>query len=334
MKKSTLALVVMGIVASASVQAAEIYNKDGNKLDVYGKVKAMHYMSDNASKDGDQSYIRFGFKGETQINDQLTGYGRWEAEFAGNKAESDTAQQKTRLAFAGLKYKDLGSFDYGRNLGALYDVEAWTDMFPEFGGDSSAQTDNFMTKRASGLATYRNTDFFGVIDGLNLTLQYQGKNENRDVKKQNGDGFGTSLTYDFGGSDFAISGAYTNSDRTNEQNLQSRGTGKRAEAWATGLKYDANNIYLATFYSETRKMTPITGALPIRHRTLKRSLNTSLTLVCVHRWVMSYRKGKILKVSVMKIWSIISTSVLRIISTKICQRLLIIKSTNWIAITN
>ncbi|WP_241365764.1 porin, partial [Pseudomonas aeruginosa] len=82
---------------------------------------------------------------ETQINDQLTGYGRWEAEFAGNKAESDTAQQKTRLAFAGLKYKDLGSFDYGRNLGALYDVEAWTDMFPEFGGDSSAQTDNFMT---------------------------------------------------------------------------------------------------------------------------------------------------------------------------------------------
>ena len=222
MKKSTLALVVMGIVASASVQAAEIYNKDGNKLDVYGKVKAMHYMSDNASKDGDQSYIRFGFKG-------------------------------------GLKYKDLGSFDYGRNLGALYDVEAWTDMFPEFGGDSSAQTDNFMTKRASGLATYRNTDFFGVIDGLNLTLQYQGKNENRDVKKQNGDGFGTSLTYDFGGSDFAISGAYTNSDRTNEQNLQSRGTGKRAEAWATGLKYDANNIYLATFYSETRKMTPITG---------------------------------------------------------------------------
>ncbi len=32
-------------------------------------------------------------------------------------------------------------------------------MFPEFGGDSSAQTDNFMTKRASGPATYRNTDF-------------------------------------------------------------------------------------------------------------------------------------------------------------------------------
>lgn len=258
MNKSTLAIVV-SIIASASVHAAEVYNKNGNKLDVYGKVKAMHYMSDYDSKDGDQSYVRFGFKGETQINDQLTGYGRWEAEFASNKAESDSSQQKTRLAFAGLKLKDIGSFDYGRNLGALYDVEAWTDMFPEFGGDSSAQTDNFMTKRASGLATYRNTDFFGIVDGLDLTLQYQGKNEDRDVKKQNGDGFGTAVSYDFGGSDFAVSGAYTLSDRTREQNLQRRGTGDKAEAWATGVKYDANDIYIATFYSETRNMTPVSG---------------------------------------------------------------------------
>ncbi|STB14227.1 outer membrane phosphoporin protein E [Citrobacter freundii] len=60
MKKSTLALVVMGIVTSASVQAAEVYNKNGNKLDLYGKVKAMHYMTDYDSKDGDQSYIRLG----------------------------------------------------------------------------------------------------------------------------------------------------------------------------------------------------------------------------------------------------------------------------------
>ena len=116
-----------------------------------------------------------------------------------------------------------------------------------------------MTKRASGLATYRNTDFFGLVDGLDLTLQYQGKNEGREAKKQNGDGVGTSLSYDFGGSDFAISAAYTSSDRTNDQNLLARGQGSKAEAWATGLKYDANNIYLATMYSETRKMTPISG---------------------------------------------------------------------------
>jgi len=259
MKKSTLALVVMGVVAASAAQSAEVYNKNSNKLDIYGRVKAMHYMSDNAAKDGDMTYARFGFKGETQISDTMTGFGRWEAECAGNNEEGAANEQKTRLAFAGIKFKDFGSIDYGRNLGALYDVEAWTDMFPEFGGDSSGQTDNFMTKRSSSLATYRNTDFFGVVDGLNTTLQYQAKNEGRVASKENGDGFGTAMTYDFGGSPFSIGAAYTNSDRTNLQQLQVRGQGEKAEAWASGLKYDANNIYLAAMYSETRNMTPISG---------------------------------------------------------------------------
>ncbi|MBN9931595.1 cellulose biosynthesis cyclic di-GMP-binding regulatory protein BcsB, partial [Pantoea agglomerans] len=30
------------------------------------------------------------------------------------------------------------------------------------------------------------------------------------------------------------------------------GQGKRAESWATALKYDANNVYLAALYGEGR----------------------------------------------------------------------------------
>lgn len=63
MKKSTLSIVV-SIIASASVHAAEVYNKNGNKLDVYGKVKATRYILDYDNKDSDQSYVRFGLKGE------------------------------------------------------------------------------------------------------------------------------------------------------------------------------------------------------------------------------------------------------------------------------
>jgi len=260
MKKSTLALVVMSIVASASVQAAEVYNKNGNKLDLYGKVKAMHYFSDEPTADGDTTYVRLGFKGETQINDQVTGFGRWEAEFAGNKIEGATDAQKTRLAFAGVKIKDFGSLDYGRNLGVLYDVQAATDMFPEFGGDSLGKTDNFMTKRTTGVVTYRNTDFFGAVEGLDLTLQYQGKNEGtRAANKQNGDGWGTSLAYDFGGSPVTITGAYANSDRTDLQEASTRGQGEKAEAWGTSIKFDADNVYLAAMYAVANNMTPISG---------------------------------------------------------------------------
>jgi len=267
MKVKVLSLLVPALLVAGAANAAEIYNKDGNKLDLYGKVDGLHYFSSDSSADGDQSYIRMGFKGETQINDQLTGYGQWEYNVQANNAESaDSSQAWTRLAFAGLKFGDYGSFDYGRNYGVLYDIEGWTDMLPEFGGDSYTKSDNYMTGRTNGVATYRNTDFFGLVDGLNFALQYQGKNENpgqgegtnngdRSMKNANGDGFGISSTYDIGAG-FSFGGAYTSSDRTNEQVNSSTAGGDKADAWTAGAKYDANNVYLATMYSETRNMTP------------------------------------------------------------------------------
>jgi len=145
-------------------------------------------------------------------------------------------------------------------------VEGWTDMLPEFGGDSYSKADNFMTGRANGVATYRNADFFGMVEGLNFALQYQGNNEGsgngnegtnngRDVRHENGDGFGISTSYDFG-MGISAAAAYASSDRTNAQINETSAGGDKADAWTTGLKYDANNIYLAAMYSETRNMTP------------------------------------------------------------------------------
>ncbi len=121
----------------------------------------------------------------------MTGYGQFELDLeASNRHNPD----QTRLAYAGLSYKDFGSFDYSRNVGVAYDAEAFTDMFVERGGDSWAGTDLFMTNRTNGVATYRNTDFFGMVEGLNFALQYQGKNEGTGNYKANGDGHGLSAT--------------------------------------------------------------------------------------------------------------------------------------------
>ncbi|MEG1157347.1 MAG: porin OmpC, partial [Acinetobacter sp.] len=263
------------LVAGAA-NAAEIYNKNGNKLDLYGKVDGLRYFSDDAGSDGDQSYARLGFKGETQINDMLTGYGQWEYNIQANGTEGDKGDSWTRLGFAGLGFGENGTFDYGRNYGVVYDIEAWTDMLPEFGGDTWAQTDVYMTGRANGVATYRNKGFFGQVDGLNFALQYQGNNEGsssnqegsgnstgRKLAKENGDGFGMSTSYDF---DFGLSlgAAYSSSDRTDDQVARGRGDrsyansyagGETADSWTVGAKYDANNIYLAAMYAETRNMT-------------------------------------------------------------------------------
>ena len=278
MKMKALALLVPALLVAGAANAAEIYNKDGNKVDLYGKVDGLHYFSDDTGSDGDMSYVRLGFKGETQITEDLTGYGQWEYNIQANGTEGDKGDSWTRVGFAGLKFGNAGSFDYGRNYGVVYDVEAWTDVLPEFGGDTYTQTDVYMLGRTNGVATYRNTDFFGLVDGLNFALQYQGNNENagdgegtgndngtRKLAQENGDGFGISTSYDF---DFGLTlgAAYSNSDRSNNQTSSglydgahrwygnNYAGGSKAEAWTVGAKYDANNIYLAAMYSETRNM--------------------------------------------------------------------------------
>lgn len=244
------------ILLTGTVSAAEIYNKDGNKLDLYGLVSGLHYISDDKSQDGDQSYMRIGFKGQTQISDRLTGYGQWQSQFNANQPESEGNAMFTRLAFAGIKAGSFGSIDYGRNVGILYDALSQTDMQPEFDAQTY-NTDQFIFRRGNGLVTYRNTDFFGLIDDLNVALQYQGKNDGggepgaRDVLRQNGDGYGMSISYDFGNGIKAV-GAFTNSDRTNEQNDAPgiMGQGNKAEAYSGSLKYDANNVYFGVMFTQ------------------------------------------------------------------------------------
>ncbi len=168
MKRKVLAMLVPALLVAGAANAAEIYNKNGNKVELYGKMVGERILTDRESGEKgdnsqDTSYARVGVKGETQINPELTGYGQFELDLeASNRHNPD----QTRLAYAGLSYKDFGSFDYGRNVGVAYDAEAFTDMFVEWGGDSWAGTDLFMTNRTNGVATYRNTDFFGMVEGV------------------------------------------------------------------------------------------------------------------------------------------------------------------------
>ncbi|KTR92343.1 MULTISPECIES: porin [Pantoea] len=267
MMKRTLLAAVMPLLLGFSVaQAAEIYNKDGNKLDLVGKINVSHLFSDDTTNDGDtSSYVRIGFKGETKITDQLTGYGFWQSQFSLRNTEGADAQagNKTRLGYAGLKFAQFGSIDYGRNYGLIYDVLGYTDMLPFFGGDSG-YVDAFLSGRSTGVLTWRNKDFFGLVKGWNVAAQYEGKNERSDsaatpnlaVRRSNGDGFALSTSYD---TDFGLSAvaAYASLNRVSAQNLATYGRGEKAEHWETGVKYDANQLYLATIYGESHNATPI-----------------------------------------------------------------------------
>ncbi|HAS8353361.1 TPA: porin [Vibrio vulnificus] len=267
MKRNILAVIIPALMVAGAANAAEIYNNDGNKVDLYGKVDVRHMFAksndNNSKEDGDDSRIRFGIKGETQISNQLIGFGRFENEIETNK--TGTADNNVRLAYAGFKFTDYGSIDYGRNYGVVYDTAAWTDVLPLFGGDTMAQTDIYMMGRNTNLLTYRNSDLFGYVDGLSFALQYQGANDDSSISQRatstddnnataNGDGFGFSTAYDLGWG-VSLGGAYSNSKRSLGQQNHSNAKGSRAEAWNIAAKYDANNLYLAAMYGETSNMT-------------------------------------------------------------------------------
>uniref|UniRef100_UPI003296E311 porin n=1 Tax=Salmonella enterica TaxID=28901 RepID=UPI003296E311 len=59
-----------------------------------------------------------------------------------------------------------------------------------------------------------------------------------------------------------LGAAYTRSKRSHDQMTQDKyDNGDRAEAWAGGVKYDANNIYLAANYTPTYDMTYMGGTM-------------------------------------------------------------------------
>lgn len=130
-----------------------------------------------------------------------------------------------------------------------------------FWDNGISMADNYMSGRNRNLLTYRNSGLFGYIDGLNIALQYQGKNTNNNklgvstAEKNNGDGHGLSVIYNI---DFGLSfgKSHNNSYNVNNDINTYCANGKRAEAWSMGAKYNANNIYLASTYIETRNMTP------------------------------------------------------------------------------
>lgn len=267
MKLRCFTSLIVTVIMASTAGAVEVYNNDGNTLNIFGNIAGGQYFSKNKSNTGSHSFIKYGFISQTEINDKVFGFGTWENEISLQNVEEEInlkGGNSSLLGYVGISVKKIGSIDYGRNYGLLYDVSSWTDIIPGFGGDLST-ADNFLSSRASNVLTYRNSDFFGLFRGLNLAAQYQMKNDinqytGRTVKTANGEGYGVSISYALN-NDIVTSAAYVNSKRTPEQRQLDGGgtityTSGSAEAYSVGIKYNAYGIYAAATYGETYNMTP------------------------------------------------------------------------------
>ncbi|MDF7666473.1 porin [Orbaceae bacterium ESL0727] len=249
MKRNLLAIVIPALLVAGSANASiEVWNKDGNKLDLNGRVYALNYITDrdNQTGEGDQTTARIGFTGQTQVTDFMSGYGRWEYETATGK----NSDNETRYAFAGLNFGSYGSLDYGRNDGVLKTLTSYTDVLPEFGGDASDNNLYALSARTKAVATYRNSDLFGLVDGLRFAVQYadNGDNSSTQNDRDRADGHnsnqaaGAVVDWDVLDTGLTVGAGYAQTGNHGE-----------ARSWSAGVKYDNYNLYLAALYIQGKQ---------------------------------------------------------------------------------
>lgn len=95
---------------------------------------------------------------------------------------------------------------------------------------------------------------------MGLRRSVSGQNDRDDIQRSNGDGYALSTTYT-SPIGIGIAGSWSESNRTNGQRNEFYANGdNKARSWGTAIKYDANNIYLAALYTETRNATRITNS--------------------------------------------------------------------------
>ena len=195
MKKTLLATAIVGALgASAVAQAATVYDQDGTRVDIYGRI-AMAIESGGTEYDGGDyedngaefvdASSRLGLRLQHMVSSDLTAFGhlewRFRADEAGNRNGNDfDAFSETRQAYMGLRSNTWGTLQAG-NFDSFY-FQAVTKPF-----------DNYVTEgfEFSGHASQSRGDSIGYItpklNGFQAFLQAkhysergEGENSQRD----------------------------------------------------------------------------------------------------------------------------------------------------------
>src|SRR5690554_6415603 len=178
MKKTLLATAIAGALGvTAAAQAATVYDQDGTKVDIYGRI-AMGIAGGGTEYDYDDgvkrdngaefvdAYSRLGLRLQHMVSSDLTAFGHLEWRFAADQDGSNNrafdAFSETRQAYLGLRSDTWGTIQAGNfdsffknAVTAPFDV--WIDRGLEFAGhptQSRGDSIGYITPNLSGFQVY------------------------------------------------------------------------------------------------------------------------------------------------------------------------------------
>ncbi len=234
MNKTLIALAVSAAAVATGVNAAELYNQDGNTLTMGGRAEARLFLQDG--KATDKTRVRLNFSGKAQINEGLYGVGVWEGEFTtedqGATDADDGSDLTNRLAYAGLG-GNFGEVAYGKTEGALGVITDFTDIMGYHG--NSAADKLGVADRTDNMIAYK-----GNFQNLNIKASYRFADADTDLSGDNGaDGYSVSAIAALGSTGINLGAGYASQDEANE--------------YMVGVNWTLNDLYLAGLFTDGEK---------------------------------------------------------------------------------
>ncbi|WP_318522088.1 porin [Photobacterium leiognathi] len=243
MKKAVLASAILASLVAGTANAATVYEDDSKSLSIGGRAEARFNISDaNKGDDGtgnafkDKSRARINLKGKAKITDDVTAFGKYEAEIS----DSSDTTVKSRYVYAGFDTQ-AGAFSYGKQDSAQVMLTDYTDILATFGGDGVDLVDGNKDKRENNFL------YAGEFNNFTVAANYIA--ENNDAEKDS-DSYGIAAQYAF---PFGLSlgAGYVNGQD---------GTEVDANQYNLAASYEFNNFYAgATYASGEKGNTDLTG---------------------------------------------------------------------------
>ena len=169
-KKSLIATAVIGALsASAVAQAATVYDQDGTKVDIYGRINYMitsggtQELGPGEDKTNGSEFqnngSRFGFRANHELNSDLSAFARMEFRFDADETNKDGIKD-IRNSYLGLKSQQLGTLTIG-NFDSVY-KEAVTGVFDNYENKGWVTHDSGSISSRGDTVAYASPVFSGL----------------------------------------------------------------------------------------------------------------------------------------------------------------------------
>ncbi|MBE8567045.1 MULTISPECIES: porin [Vibrio] len=238
MNKTLIALAVSAAALATGANAAELYNQDGNSVEMGGRAEARLSMKDGKAED--KTRVRLNFLGKVEIQDGLYGVGFYEGEFTtaenGGATDNNDGDITNRYTYAGLG-GTFGEVTYGKNEGALGVITDFTDIMAYHG--NSAADKLAVADRSDNMLSYK-----GQFQDLGLKASYRfaDRSETNGEFTDNGkDGYSLSAIYAIGETGAKLGAGYADQDQSNEYMLSA--------------SYAISDLYFAGVFTDGEKQT-------------------------------------------------------------------------------